>query len=154
MIRILHEKAAAGAKRADIAEAAGVSLTVLSKWISTDQQPEAAFAYREGRKVMADELAESIMEEARAPLHENPKLAHAEVARRRLVVETIKWVTSKLLPKTYGDNLQVEHNHSGTVEVSPLAQLRQLESRLPPTPTPRVLEAEILPSDVGEADCF
>lgn len=91
----------------------------------------------EAKRIYAHDVAEAIMREASAPLHPNPKLANAEVQRRRLIVDASKWIACKLLPKVYGDNLVIDHNHSGKVELSPLAQLRQLESKGP------VVEVEV-----------
>lgn len=127
MITTMRDKAADGAKRVEIAEAMGVSKATLATWIMTDEFPEVRETYRLAKQVYANDLAEDIMENANAPLHDDPKLAHAEIQRRRLIVDSSKWIASKLLPKVYGDNLMIDHKHSGEVVISPLAQLRALE---------------------------
>ena len=127
MIGIMRSMASSGAKRVEIAKEMGVSHQTLATWIMTDEFPEVREAYKVAKRVYANDLAEDVMRQASAPLHSDPKLAHAEIQRRRLIVDTSKWVASKLLPKVYGDNLVIDHKHSGEVVISPLAQLRALE---------------------------
>ena len=105
----------------------GVSLATFARMIILDDYPEVKEAYVTAKRVYANDLAEDVMRQASAPLHDDPKLANAEIQRRRLIVDTSKWVASKLLPKVYGDNLVIDHKHSGEVVISPLAQLRALE---------------------------
>ena len=38
-----------------------------------------------------------------------------DVARARLIVDTMKWTASKLKPKKYGDKVTQDVNHSGDV---------------------------------------
>jgi len=116
-----------------------------------DDFPEIKSVYLAAKQAYAADLAEDVMLQASAPLHDNPKLANAEVQRRRLIVETSKWIASKLLPKVYGDNLKINHEHSGKIQLSPLAQLRQLESKGPVIDVP--LHA-IIANTVSEEDCF
>ena len=42
-------------------------------------------------------------------LSEDRKVANAEVQKLRLKIDTLKWIAAKVLPKKYGDKLQVEH---------------------------------------------
>ena len=149
MLEILLELAQEGEHRKDIAKAMGISNRTLARLIVGEEFPEIKQAYLEAKKVYANDLAEDIMRQASMPLHENPKLANAEVQRRRLIVDTSKWVACKLLPKVYGDNLKIDHKHSGEIKLSPLAQLRQLEKRGPVVdvaPLPRLV--------VTDEDCF
>ena len=149
MLEILLELAQEGEHRKDIAKAMGISNRTLARLIVGEEFPEIKQAYLEAKKVYANDLAEDIMRQASMPLHENPKLANAEVQRRRLIVDTSKWVACKLLPKVYGDNLKIDHKHSGEIKLSPLAQLRQLEKRGPVVdvaPLPRLV--------VTDDDCF
>lgn len=52
---------------------------------------------------------------------------HDVVARSKLRVDTRKWLLSKMLPKVYGDKLDL--NHSGVMEIKAVPD-DQLESRL------------------------
>ena len=136
----------------DIAEAIGVSHMTLARWLIQDELPEVKDAYLKAKQAYANDLAEDVMRQANAPLHEDPKLANAEIQRRRLIVDTSKWVASKLLPKVYGDNLHINHAHSGEIKMSPLAQLRQLEAKGPIVDISKqqpVIEAEVVNKDQG-----
>lgn len=151
MLETLSDMVAEGSKRHEIADAIGVSRATLATWIISNEFPEIRELYLTAKQVYAGDLAERVMDEASAPLHDNPKLANAEVQRRRLIVDTSKWIASKLLPKVYGDNLKINHEHSGKIQLSPLAQLRQLESKGPVIDVP--LHA-IIANTVSEEDCF
>ena len=157
MLDVMADLASEGAKRQEIADAMGVSRTTLAGWIVGNDFPEIKQRYIQAKQVYANDLAENLMAEASAPLHSNPKLANAEVQRRRLIVDTSKWIACKLLPKVYGDHLKIDHEHSGEVVLSPLAQLRQLEAKGP------VIDMHEVGTDKGgsppdpsvtEDDCF
>ena len=152
-----------GKKQSEIATLMGISRTTLTRWLMTGEFPEVRAAYKLAKQAYANDLAEDVIRQASAPLHENPKLANAEVQRRKLIVDTSKWVASKLLPKVYGDNLHIDHAHSGKIELSPLAQLRQLESKGPVVvdvtakPEARKLSSASASASkvvVSEEDCF
>lgn len=40
------------------------------------------------------------------------------IQRSRLRIDTRKWLMSKLLPKKYGDKLDIEANHTGSIKVT------------------------------------
>ena len=147
----MTDLAADGATRLEIAAAMGISKRTLARLVISNEFPEVKEHYLAAKQAYASDLADDIMHQASAPLHDNPKLASAEVQRRKLIVETSKWVASKLLPKVYGDNLKINHEHSGKIQLSPLAQLRQLESKGPVIDVP--LHA-IIANTVSEEDCF
>ena len=153
MLTTLCDMASRGERRVDIAKAIGVSHMTLARWLIQDELPEVKDAYLKAKQAYANDLAEDVMRQANAPLHEDPKLANAEIQRRRLIVDTSKWVASKLLPKVYGDNLHINHAHSGEIKMSPLAQLRQLEAKGPIVDISKqqpVIEAEVVNKDQGE----
>ena len=127
MIGIMRSMASSGDKREDIAKEMGVSRQTLANWIIGDEFPEVRSAYMAAKQVWANDLAESIIRKAEAPLPNDAQMASAEVQRRRLVIDSSKWIAARLLPKVYGDNLVIDHKHSGEVVISPLAQLRALE---------------------------
>jgi hypothetical protein len=57
--------------------------------------------------LMHDEAGEPLLEKAMAPLSADV-LAH-----KRLMVDTLKWKLSKMLPKMYGDKVTQEHTGAG-----------------------------------------
>ena len=144
MIDDIRNIATTGGKMKDMAKSVGCSHRTICTWTIGEEFPEVRAAYMAGKQAYAESLAEDLMEQAQSPLHDDPKLASAEVQRRRLIVDTTKWITGKLLPRVYGDNQRVDHNHTGTVTVSPLEQLRQLESK----PVIEVIDV------ISERDCF
>jgi hypothetical protein len=150
-LNIIRDIAQSGGKLPDMAEAIGCSRRTICTWTIGEEFPEVRAAYMAGKQAYAESLAEDLMEQAQSPLHDDPKLASAEVQRRRLIVDTTKWITGKLLPRVYGDNQRVDHNHSGTVAISPLAQLRQLEHAPVIDVTPSPLPPLLPPT---EDDCY
>lgn len=140
----IRDIATSGGKIQDMADRIGCCRKTITTWCIGEEFPEVRAAYMAGKQAYAESLAEDLMEQAQSPLHDDPKLASAEVQRRRLIVDTTKWITGKLLPRVYGDNQRVDHNHTGTVTVSPLEQLRQLESK----PVIEVIDV------ISERDCF
>jgi hypothetical protein len=74
-------------------------MTVL-RWLK--QQPEFRAQYTQARDEQADTYFEMILDEAFS--------AHdAQIGRLR--VDALKWVSSRLAPKKYGD--RIEHEHTG-----------------------------------------
>ena len=141
---LIAERTAAGETGKHLAKRFGVSYPTFVRWVSDASLfPELNRAWILGKQAHAHALAEGLLDNAGAPLHDNPKLANAEVQRRRLMVSTAQWISSKLLPRVYGDRATVDHNHTGEVKVSPLAQLRKLEQG-----------AEKPVIDVSEDDCL
>jgi hypothetical protein len=125
---LIAERVAAGETTKHLAKRFGVSYTTMVRWVSDSSRfPDLNQAWIIGKQAHAHALAEGLLDTAGSPLHDNPKLANAEVQRRRLMVSTAQWISSKLLRRVYGDRATVDHNHTGEVKVSPLAQLRKLE---------------------------
>ena len=127
MIETLIKLASSGAKRVDMAKEMGVSMATLGRMIVSDEFPEVREAYMRSKQIWANDLAEDIIRVAKKDLPNDAQMASAEVQRRRLVIDSSKWIAARLLPKVYGDNLVIDHKHSGEVVISPLAQLRALE---------------------------
>ena len=118
-----------GGSRIDAASAMGITPSKLGTWLTGNQFPEIRAAWLQAKQIYAMDVADEIMRVASAPLHEDPKLANAEVTRRRLIVDSSKWIAGRLLPKVYGEQIALEV--SGEVALSPLAQLRQLDPNGP-----------------------
>lgn len=77
--------------------------------------------YARSRQIQAELLADEIFEVSDDGSNDwqegkfGPMLNGEAVARSRLRVDTRKWYLSKVLPKVYGEKIDV--NNSGTVEV-------------------------------------
>jgi hypothetical protein len=83
-----------------------------------------------GYKLLADEIID-IADEKEVQVRYDGEdttldLSPTAIARNRLRVDTRKWMLSKMLPKIYGDKLDMNH---GVQEDNPLAKLfEQLEN--------------------------
>jgi hypothetical protein len=101
-------RAICNSDRDDFMPAAG---TVL-RWVS--QNEEFREQYVRAREIQAETHADDIV-----AIADGTSLGGEEkvslTARDRLRVDARKWVASKLLPKKYGDKIDVEHSGSVTV---------------------------------------
>jgi len=102
----------------------GISDSAVRQWAF--DEPEAFGAeYAHARYIGYMAMADDVIETAETPLEGvetewSPLTGLKEkkgdmLGHRRLVVDTKKWLLSKVLPKIYGDRLAVEH--SGSVEI-------------------------------------
>lgn len=90
----------------------------------TEKHPEFGEQYTRTRArsylLLAEEIIDISDEEATTIKHEDEDVVVAfdatAVARNRLRVDTRKWMLSKMLPKIYGDKLDL--NHSGGIKIA------------------------------------
>lgn len=75
----------------------------ISDWILTGKDPEFSHMYAKARQEQANHLFDSMLEVA----DNEGKHDLVSVQRHRLMVDTRKWYISKVLPKIYGDKLDV-----------------------------------------------
>lgn len=99
--------------------------TTVVRWL--DVHKEFCISYARARDAglaaMADELV-AIADDATqdfdrievAPGVMAEQFNSEHVQRSKLRVDTRKWILSKLVPKTYGDRIEVEHKGSVTLE--------------------------------------
>lgn len=114
------------------AESLGLKHSTILLWVK--ERKEFADQYTHAReigyKLLADEILD-ISDEKDVEIRydgEETKLdlSATAIARNRLRVDTRKWMLSKMLPKVYGDKVEMNH---GVQEDSPLAKLfAQLEN--------------------------
>lgn len=103
---------------------AGVAHSSVFEWLA--RQPEFADQYAQAREVgyrlMAEEIIE-ISDDAGADVitdkDGNQRTDAERVARSKLRVDSRKWMLSKMLPKLYGDKLDVEHKGSVNITATP-----------------------------------
>ena len=72
------------------------------QWLDVDE--EFAKHYARAREAQADALFDDLAEVAQAALQAETAV---EVAARRLIVDTTKWRISKIVPKKYGDKMEL-----------------------------------------------
>lgn len=118
----------------------GVAVSVIHDFIHSDAG--RAEQYARARELRADYYAEVIATEADTPVRTNFRgdLDPADVARKRLKVDALKWTASKLAPKRYGEKLEVD----ATVTHDVVGELRNHlngRSKLP-LRHPNVVEAD------------
>lgn len=108
-----------GASLRKAAKANGIDAATILKWceanVSFAQQYAAARA--RGYQLLADEILE-IADDKSGDLIETENGPRADpefAARSRLRVDTRKWMLSKMLPKVYGEKLDIEHKGGVTV---------------------------------------
>lgn len=93
-------------------EAHGVKLPTFLRWVGQDD--ELADQYARAREIGLEAMAHDILDIADDGLNDtyvddkgNTLTDHDVIARSRLRVDSRKWLLSKLLPKKYGDKLDV-----------------------------------------------
>jgi hypothetical protein len=74
-------------------------------------------------------VADNILAVANTPLDDDPRVASNQIAQARLVIDSSKWIASKLMPRLYGDRIQLEAEVK--VTMTPLQQLRALHPDKP-----------------------
>jgi hypothetical protein len=114
----------AGCSLSDIARAYDVNIATV--WRATDRSPERAQAYARAQAERAHVYAGRITDLAMLTTR---GLVDPQAAR--VALDAYKWTASKLVPKTYGDKLEVE----ARVEMSVSDALNGLSaSPVPPIP--------------------
>jgi transposase-like protein len=115
---IVLQRLAEGMSLRKAAAEVGIHAATVLKW--EDADPEFAQQYARARatgyKLLADEIIE-IADDSSGDViqtESGPKADSEFAARSRLRVDTRKWMLSKMLPKVYGDKLDL--NHSGSVK--------------------------------------
>lgn len=102
----------------------GLSYHTLQDWLTSDQWSNQ---YARARELCAHVMAEEILEisddgkndwmERNDPDNPGYVMNGEHVQRSRLRVDTRKWLLSKILPKQYGDKLDVEHKGGVTIQM-------------------------------------
>ena len=112
------------------------STTSVMRWLQSDEEWGVAFCgqYARARREQAELNAERLIEVA-----EDAEETSAGVQKARLLSDNIKWSAAKLLPKVYGDRLDV------TVDASSLPP-PQVIVQIVNAPRPKQLD------DVEDAD--
>ncbi len=85
------------------------------KWIIAHPEFRDNYARAKALQIecLVDEALERAFDASRDTYQDekgNDRCDHEWVQRSRLVVDTIKWLSSKLAPKIYGDKIHIEKN--------------------------------------------
>lgn len=115
---------------------AGVSEYQYTKWLADVPAFEAAV--RRARAILLERRVDHMADVART---------EPDVNRARLIIDTDKWLASKLIPKVYGDKLDV--NITQTIDIGSALQEARSRAALRPMcdlPAPIEGEFEALPS--------
>ena len=94
--------------------------TVLS-WVVEDREGFSD-RYACAREIQAEALADEILEIADGAGGAEQQPTHEDVAHARLRVDARKWLLAKLLPKKYGDRLDLKHSGNLVVNVNRFAE--------------------------------
>jgi transposase-like protein len=118
------ELLADGASLRKAAAEIGVSAPTVLRWC--EENPAFAEQYASARargyQLLADEIIE-ISDDASGDVVETeqgPRVDAERVARSKLRVDSRKWMLAKMLPKVYGDKLDLNHGGAVRVFASPL----------------------------------
>lgn len=99
----LCERIAGGESLRRILTEAGMpAISTVMLWLQ--QHPEFLEQYRHAREAQAETLADEIRDIS-DEAHDRDSAAAAKVR-----VDARKWIASRLLPKVYGDRMQVQHD--------------------------------------------
>ena len=114
------QRLADGSSLRKAAKAEGVGIQTVLDWAeaSPDFAGQYAQARARGYSLLADEIIE-ISDDSQGDVidtEQGPRVDAERVARAKLRVDSRKWMLSKMLPKVYGDKVDV--NHAGTVNQS------------------------------------
>lgn len=97
-----------------IAKELGISATVVFNWLLDDDKKDFVEKYTRAKQLQAEFLAEEILDiadDSRKDTIEHEEFGampdHEWMNRSRLRVDTRKWLMSKLMPKKYGDKLDL-----------------------------------------------
>ena len=103
----------------EIAEVLGCNQTAIHHWVGEDRSnggaeiaKEYARAVEFRTEMMADELLAIADERS---FMDQPALAAAMVTQQRLAVDARKWLMSKMMPRKYGDKIEVSGDPSAPI---------------------------------------
>jgi Bacteriophage Sf6, terminase small subunit-like len=94
----------------EIAQTLGYAYASITDWIRLDSQnggAEIATRYARAVEVRAEAMAEELLDIADDRSFMGRTDANAIVAQQRLAVDTRKWLLSKMLPRKFGDKIEI-----------------------------------------------
>lgn len=108
------------------------SMSTVFRWLN--EKPEFKEQYEIAKQESADAMVEDMLfiADEIAALTPDGKVDSADVAHKRLRVDTRKWVAAKLKPKKYGDKQSVEvtGKDGGAIQTATAIDLSQASDAL------------------------
>ena len=91
------------------------STTTVFRWIASEKCKGFRELYEASMQIRLETLGDGLIDLADAPIERNAAGAidSAAVQIRRLQIETRRWILSKLLPRKYGDRMNLDHQGDG-----------------------------------------
>lgn len=86
----------------------GISLAIWNRWLNDDEELVERYA-------RAREAQTELMVNEMVSISDDPDL---DANSKRVMIDTRKWIASKLKPKKYGDRLDVNQNIKGNVSIN------------------------------------
>ena len=108
------ELIAAGCSLRQVARVIGLTEAAIRKWVQDDKEFGGHYekAMVDRWEKMADELVELADADCTGP---DGRPDNALVQQRRLQVDTRKWILSKMLPRKYGDKIEISSDPDAPV---------------------------------------
>ena len=129
LARVFAEMSENGMSFVKAAELAGVPYGTITAWVSETQEIQQEYA--RAKELCAEIWIDKLREQAYNPAILNPStqaVDNGDIQLRKLRIDTDKWILSKMLPRKYGDKLELETPNLNCVPPSPFTpeQLRKM----------------------------
>ena len=101
----------------------GVPYSTFLSWIEGNQQ--LVESYTRAKKSFTESLVNEMQDLLDAPQATNDKgnVDHGEVQLRKLRVDSIKWLLSKLHPRKYGDHLMLTGDEDNPIAIGQVTRI-------------------------------
>jgi len=103
------------------------SINTVARWLADNEHESFWESYARAREIQAELMGDRMRDVAADAsndtyVDETGRVCanHAAVSRSRLIIETDKWLMSKLYSKRYGE--RVTQEHTGTVEITAITR--------------------------------
>ena len=123
--------------------AQGIDHSTFLRWVRDDEPVGLANQYARAREQQAHALADGIVDIAM------DETAKADPNLLRVRLDAAKWAAARILPKVYGDRIDVNQHHTGNVQVGWVIDLSA------PADGPPVLDGTAVRADqpaIGQGD--
>jgi len=138
---------AEGCSLRQVAQVIGLTEAAIRKWTKDDKEFGKHYTKAMVNRLekMADELVELADADCSGP---DGKPDNALVQQRRLQVDTRKWILSKMLPRRFGDKIEISSDPDAPaltrIELVAVYPKQQLE--------PSTIDADVWPDDGSASD--